>query len=152
MTRQSGARNHRKSGAAAIELAILSPFLLLVVFAIIEFGWLFMARQMVHHAAAEGARWAILVGNEQNASSDTELATLVNGLLVDTLGITPLAVGSGITRDPATDTGDPNEVITVSVPLSEVALPGFVLRAIYGDNYGTQSITFTVTMAHPSYA
>ena len=43
---------HRRS-AAAVELAIVAPFLLLILFAIIELGWMMAVRQMVHHAASD---------------------------------------------------------------------------------------------------
>jgi Flp pilus assembly protein TadG len=47
-------------GTAAVELAILLPVLLLVVFAIVDFGRMLNSQIIVTEAAREGARWAAL--------------------------------------------------------------------------------------------
>jgi Flp pilus assembly protein TadG len=52
-------RFHRKRserGAAAVEFALVLPFLLLLVFGIIEFGFIFNRYISVTHAAREGVR------------------------------------------------------------------------------------------------
>lgn len=50
----------REDGAAAVELALVLPLLLLLVFGIIDFGRLFNAQITLSAAAREGARWAAL--------------------------------------------------------------------------------------------
>jgi uncharacterized membrane protein len=47
-------------GAAAVEAAIILPLLLLITFAVIEYGWLFLKSQQITNAARHGARIAIL--------------------------------------------------------------------------------------------
>jgi Flp pilus assembly protein TadG len=44
-------------GAAAVEMAIVLPLLLLVVFGVIDFGRAYNARILVTSAAREGAGW-----------------------------------------------------------------------------------------------
>jgi len=51
-------RADRDRGAVLIEFAIIAPFLFLVIFAIIEFGWGFGQYLDVRHGAREGARLA----------------------------------------------------------------------------------------------
>ena len=49
-------RTKDQSGAAAVEMALVLPILLLLVFGIIEFGFIFNRYISVTHAAREGAR------------------------------------------------------------------------------------------------
>ncbi len=47
-----------EAGATLVEFAILAPFLILLLFGIIEFAWLFSVNLDVRHGAREGARLA----------------------------------------------------------------------------------------------
>ncbi len=49
-----------EAGMATLEMAIVLPLLLLVVFAIVEFGLAFARLQIVQNAAREAARTAVL--------------------------------------------------------------------------------------------
>jgi hypothetical protein len=49
-------------GAEVIEFAIILPLLLLIVFGIVDFGFLFQRYVVVTNAAAEGARVRVLPG------------------------------------------------------------------------------------------
>jgi len=53
-----GRREER--GAAVVEFAVVLPLLLTILFGIIEYGYIFMVRQTLQHAAREGARTAVL--------------------------------------------------------------------------------------------
>jgi Flp pilus assembly protein TadG len=66
----------RDDGAELIELAIVLPILLLVVAAIIDFGFLFQRYEAVTNAAREGARIAVLPGY-----SATDVQARVNSYL-----------------------------------------------------------------------
>lgn len=50
--------NRKKRGAAIIEFAVLLPLLLIIVFGIIEFGFLWLQSHYIANAAREGARIA----------------------------------------------------------------------------------------------
>ena len=50
---------HNQKGAALIEFAIVLPFLLVLVFGMIEFGLIAYNKQVITNASREGARWAI---------------------------------------------------------------------------------------------
>lgn len=52
----------RRRGAAIVEMAVVSPLLLTMIFGVIEFGNSFMIRQIVTNAAREGARVAAIQG------------------------------------------------------------------------------------------
>ncbi|MGH9196713.1 MAG: TadE family protein [Acidimicrobiia bacterium] len=54
--KKRGRRGDPSTGAAAVEMAIVLPLLFLLVFGIIEFGFIFNRWTTVTHAAREGVR------------------------------------------------------------------------------------------------
>jgi Flp pilus assembly protein TadG len=66
-----------RTGAAAVETALVLPLFFLIVFGVIEFGRAFMVAQLLTNAAREGARTAITAGST-NASVIDKVKTLVN--------------------------------------------------------------------------
>ena len=74
----------RERGAAAVELAIVLPLLLLLVGGIIDFGRLMFAEVMVTNAAREGARSLVVGLTPAQATTSARLsmpnfAGVVNG-------------------------------------------------------------------------
>ena len=65
-------RSDDDRGAELIELAIVLPILLLVLAAIIDFGFLFQRWEALTNAAREGARVASLPGYTGTAGGDVE--------------------------------------------------------------------------------
>jgi Flp pilus assembly protein TadG len=70
-------------GQAVIELALTLPLLLLVVFGIIDFGFMFQRYESVTNAAREGARLGVLADytatEAQNRALDYLVASGLNG-------------------------------------------------------------------------
>lgn len=58
--RRRRARDQR--GAAAVEFALVFPLLLLIVFGILDFGWMLMKANLVNNAARDAVRIASLDG------------------------------------------------------------------------------------------
>jgi Flp pilus assembly protein TadG len=65
-------RGRDDRGAELIELAFVLPILLLVLAAIVDFGFLFQRWESVTNAAREGARIATLPGYSGTAGGDVE--------------------------------------------------------------------------------
>jgi len=65
-------RGQDDRGAELIELAIVLPILLLVLAAIVDFGFLFQRWESLTNAAREGARIATLPGYSGTAGGDVE--------------------------------------------------------------------------------
>jgi hypothetical protein len=114
----NGSRPGRRRAAALIEFAVVAPLLLTLLFGIIEYGYVFMIRQTVVHAAREGCRIAVL-------QTTTEPYTEVTGRVAEIMS------GTGITNYTVTMThavpgGSPMETVEVSIPADEVSLVGFM--------------------------
>lgn len=65
-------RRNNERGASAVEMALVAPFLVLLLLGIIEFGYLFGEYNEVRHSAREGARIAAVsnVAFDQDADGD----------------------------------------------------------------------------------
>jgi Flp pilus assembly protein TadG len=108
---------------AMVEMVIVLPLLLMVLFAIMEFGVLFGRWQTVTNAAREGARTAVVF--RTNCDTDavrTEVKDVVKNY-ASGIGIT--LVDTDISVDGIC--GDKNTSSTVSVifPYTFTVLPGF---------------------------
>ncbi len=105
-------RKRGEKGANLVEFAILAPFLILLLFGIIEFAWVFATNLDVKHGAREGARiTAVNTPDTGNVDLAAEICSRMNMVGSDTATTitwasdgTP-AVGEGVT-------------VTVSTPLS----------------------------------
>ena len=89
--RKRGARKRRarkQKGAAVVELAIVSPVVFLLIFAIIEFGRMIMVQQVLTNASREGARRAIL----EQSTATSVIAHVNNYLASNTLSAAEVSV------------------------------------------------------------
>lgn len=80
-TRATGCRSEDRRGAAAVEMAIILPLLLTLIFGIIEFGRAMMVQQILVNAAREATRRAIVPG-----ATDQQVHSIVKGYM-ETAGI-----------------------------------------------------------------
>ena len=101
-------------GAAAVEFAIVAPFLLLMLIGMIEFGRALMVQQTLTTAAREGAREAALPGATVSSVEDVATSMLTS------------SEGATVTVSPDPESADPGDMITVTVdvPLSAVTKMG----------------------------
>jgi len=72
-----------RRAAAIVEMAVVSPVLIVMIFGIIEFGYAFMCRQIVANAAREGARVAAI----QTEVDDTEIRDAVRDAVTSISGL-----------------------------------------------------------------
>jgi Flp pilus assembly protein TadG len=75
-------RSREDQGSAAVEFALVLPVLLLIVFAIIDFGRMLNARIVLSQAAHEGARAVEITNDPAQAQAriDTTLGNLAGGV------------------------------------------------------------------------
>lgn len=111
-------RRLKRSGVAAVEFALVLPFLLLMFFAAIEFSRANTVNNSVGQAAYEGARRAILPGASVEEVEDAVLESL-----------SPIRVsGTEVTVSPDPIPDDAEAVtVEVSVPMDQnsYTLPRF---------------------------
>jgi Flp pilus assembly protein TadG len=116
-------RHHRsvRRGAAVVEMAVVTPLLLMMMFGIMEFGWEFMMKETLTNATREAARVMVLKGATTD-DAKARFASAISG--------TGLSVGSNeltITSSPLTIAGSSSDTlwtVTASVPRSKVSLFG----------------------------
>jgi len=140
---------HHDRGAAAVEMALVMPLLILMIMGIIDFGRIFNGEIQLSQAAREGARIAALGTSGsftvQNVIARTEAALtnpafqgnppfgtagLASGcsasptscILVDVVPVDPLvgpAASQGTVCQP-TDAATGNSQVTVTIPYSKI--------------------------------
>src|SRR5688572_7841610 len=117
--------NRHDRGAAAVEMALVMPLLLMLIFGIIEFGLLLTAQIGVTEAAREGARAATV---DRNPSAARDRVRLVDS------GFNIVAGESnGCRANPAP--GD-NAVIVVTYEHSFVTPLGGLVAMMSGGSWG----------------
>jgi len=77
----AGGMKKNRRGATILEMAIVLPLLLILVFGVIEYSWMFLKAGQISNAAREGARYAILLditSLEQVTTSPSPLVASLN--------------------------------------------------------------------------
>ena len=100
-----------QNGATAVEFAIVLPLLVLLIFAMIEFGLYLFNRQVIANAAREGARYGVVAREDRRTNS--QIQTVVQnysaqhlvtfgGTNTPTVTLKPIDYDTGDGFDPAT--------------------------------------------------
>ena len=134
-----------ENGAAAVELAILLPFLAVLVFGIIEFGLLLYNQQVITNASREGARAAI-VGHCPGAEgmirkTDAQISQIVTDYCIDPDDTTKKRL---ITFAPP----NPNDIQATVTPSPTDCTPGSEILGVWTGGSGLttgEDVTVTTT-------
>lgn len=121
-------------GQAMVEMALILPILILIVFGIIEFGRIFNTKLIVSNAAREGARYAAVNGNTVN---DEQIFDVVKNYVPS---LDPLKVDPHVT--PGQSERVRGTAVTVSV-YYDVEIVAPVISVITGNPY---KVTAQTTM------
>lgn len=111
-----------RRATAIVEMAIVLPILVLLLFGIIEFGHAFLVRHNMISAAAQGARFGIRPG-----ATEAMVIQKVHEILTETgVGQYPIGIEAVLTPEP-----DVSATVKVSVPFNQVAIfTGFVSDSV----------------------
>lgn len=120
-------RTRNDRGAAAVEMALVMPLLLMVLFATVDFGRMYNAQITLTEAAKDGARAAVLGAN---ATTETQEAAS---------GLTPVTVT--VTACPAVPTAS-SDARVVARHAFEFITPLGSISSFFGDEIDG---TFTIT-------
>lgn len=108
-------RGRLRRGAAVVEMAVVTPLLLMLMFGIIEFGWVFMVQETITNAAREAARVAVLQG-----STEADIQNRFSQAIAPT----GLTVSPGMLTITRATPANPIETVQVAVPYSRISLMG----------------------------
>ena len=108
-----------RRGAAMVEFALIAPVLVLLLFALMEYGWMFFRVSQVNGAARHGVRAAV-----RPDATTTEVNNAVD-LIMNQAGFASSAYTVQIGSLNAAIGG--NVSVTVTLPYSKVALTHFPL-------------------------
>lgn len=112
-----GKPGFNRPGTAAVEFAIVLPFVMVVFLGIIEFGRVMMVQQVITNAAREACRSAVLPGG--SISSSRDLVTTYLGNVNITLSSPTTQVT--VSPDPTTATQGTAITVSITVPYSSVS-------------------------------
>jgi hypothetical protein len=98
---------------AVVEMAVVLPLLLTILFGIIEFGWVFMVYTNMTNIARDACRLAVLQG-----TTESEVTDRVNTMM-GRLGVSGYSTNLSRASDE-----DPTETISIQVPYSSISLLG----------------------------
>ncbi len=112
----------RDSGASAVEFALLMPVLFMLIFGIIDYGFLFNDSINLRQGAREGARQAV-VG--QYAATCTS-GTVGDKIACTTKATTELTLGTSVVRVSAPNGSVQGKQLLVCVQSKEKSVTGFV--------------------------
>lgn len=107
-----------ESGQSMVELAVTLPLLLLLVFGIIDFGWLYYNQMGVENASREGARYAIV--NSSSATLTNDVTTLAREYCMGTASDTSVTVNISGSNAVVTVTKE----VQVLTPLAGIFIGG----------------------------
>ncbi len=113
MNRQGKQSDRSVRGAAVVELAVVLPLLLTLVFGIIEFGWVFMVRETLTNASREGCRVAVLQGSTEENIRDQVAASM-----------SPAGLSTYSVVIERSSPGNSSETVKVLIPFADVSLLG----------------------------
>lgn len=114
----------RRSGMAMVEMVIVLPLLLMMLFGVVEFGVMFGQWQTVTNAAREGARTAVVFrGGCVPATVENEVRSKVKRY-ASAAGVA--LSDADIAVSGACGASDTDATVTVTHPYDFHVLPGFV--------------------------
>ncbi len=132
-------------GIAAVEFGLILPIVVVMLFAIFEFGMAFWRKQVLTSAVRDGARFGILSTTPRKTEAEIQSVVLT---YLDNVGYTDGAR----TVDVEGEEGDPGQPLTVTVtyPTSFLILS----RLKYGegvdthvDGSGVMTLSASITMS-----
>ena len=128
----SRSRNASRSGAVALEFALVAPIFFMLIFGSVEFARVHMIQSAVENACFEGARKGIIPGGTSAICKST------TEQLVDLMGINTYSVTVTLQVIDVT-----TEEITVEASVPMTATNGFGMTGLFQDHSMVKSITLS---------
>jgi len=137
----------QRRGAALVEMALVLPIFLTVVFGIVEFGRAMMVSQMITNSAREGARMAVISGN-----TNADVEANIHDFLKKSVGLQNKDVTVTITITAGPGNTDPGNLLAKSeagdIINVNVAIPADKASYIGNSFVKGKSLVGQATMRH----
>jgi Flp pilus assembly protein TadG len=131
----------RERGASLVEMAFVAPLLLLLLFGIVEFGYIFGQYNEVRHAAREGARVAAVSNTALDQDSDGDF----DADDIEAYACSVLNLGSGNATITLTKSGSTiGSTATVTVAVLTPSLSGAPLISSFVPASVANAATFVL--------
>jgi Flp pilus assembly protein TadG len=110
-------RSRQRSGAAAVETALVMIPMLMLLFGVFEYGRLLMVWNMLNNAAREGCRYALANNTSTTISTDVQtiVTTRMGGLTSSFTSFTVSVTGTHAGASTPVNNLYPGDPITVTV-------------------------------------
>lgn len=122
-------------GAQLVEFALVAPLLILLLFGIIEFGWLFAQMNEIRHVAQEGARWGAVSHPDVNGDGNEDW----DDVAARACGAANLPGGTVVIITGSEGGGAKGDTATVTVTAAVQSLSGLI------DSFLPTGLTNTAT-------
>ena len=120
-----------QSGASAVEFALILPILLLLVFGIIEMGFVLFDKAMITNASREGARAGILF--RVSPVTEQEIKDVVDTYLGNALITFAESANHTVTVSPPNPGPGDNLKVTVAYTYTSLILPNLINSPVKQD-------------------
>lgn len=130
-SRRRTSRFNFRTGGATVEMALVAPFIFMLIFASVEFSRMMMVRQALTNAAREGCRHVCLITTLDSDTAEPIARTMLQGVISNAAGTEVIRVNTSPAYSglPNSETiPDAGTIITtyVEVNCSDVSwLPAF---------------------------
>lgn len=117
-------RSTREQGAAAVELALVTPILLAMIFGIVEFGSLWSYKAELNNATANGARAFILDNDAADpvAAAKSAITSSVDGVSASDITVCLTSGATTNCSNPACTDATAGGTVEVSVSTDREAI------------------------------
>jgi hypothetical protein len=132
-------REERERGAVLVEMALVAPVLLMLLFGIIDFGWLFSENLDVRHGAREGSRLIAVNYRPNGNSGNAQADDIIDEACRRIDGGSGTSITLQIPPGQSGDVGSVGQYATITVTRPARSLSGF-----FGPVMSGKSLTSTV--------
>ncbi len=132
--------NQKNSGLAAVELAIVAPLFMVLIFSVIELGIVLMDKALISAASREAARSAIAYSS--SPLSDAQIKTIAQNYASNLINFGSATVNVTVTHPAADTVGTP---LSVSVSFTYDSLVLFKVVSLFKSNGFPSSLVLNET-------
>lgn len=113
-------------GAVIVEFALLAPLFFLLIFGIIEFGWIFAQDLDVRHGAREGARLVAVDFGDESGDANAQLDALRDAICDRMDHAEGATITFGLTGTPSATPPSVEDFATIEVSAPAETITGFL--------------------------